>query len=186
MLIFGFDPGQTTGYAIIDTERIHGDRWEDAGHGILDAGAFSFSQSEYQHKRMGRLYESVGGVIQHGIAKRVEALPDPASGSPADELVALVERPAWAGTYSKKRNPQAVAGLNRTIGALLMALAVQKLNRVELVKAAKIPKAERRLAAIAALRSADKTIPPDDEHDVFDALYLALDWITRDEKEVVA
>lgn len=184
MLIYAFDPGsKVTGYAILDRalmgavdEGSTNDRWAAAAAGILDAGVIPGSSSKYLDVRLCRLHRDVIGLIRAGIRHHVEKV-GPLSPEGAGELHAVVEQPAWAGTNNRRRNPQAVAGLNRWIGALSMSLAVSDVNRVELFKARKVTKQRRRLAALAAIRQAGGPAPPEDQADVWDALYLGLDWI---------
>lgn len=183
MLIYAFDPGsKVTGYAILDRALMGPldvgnttDRWAAAARGILDAGVIAGSQSKHLDVVHSRLHRSVIEVIRAGIKKHVEKV-GPLSPNGADELQAVVEQPAWAGVNNRRRNPQAVAGLNRWIGALCMSLAVSQVNRVELMEARKVPKDRRRLAALAAIRQAGMPTPADDQADVWDALYLGLDW----------
>lgn len=179
MLIYAFDPGcTTTGYSIFDTATMRDtpDLWASAATGLLDCGTIQGSSSKYLRVRMKQLQRAVAAVKKVGIEKHVES-----SGEAIDRSVALIETPAWAGTYHKKRSPASVAGLNRWIGALAATCVRAGFESVEYTDAAKVEKERRYLAVTAAIRSAGQVEPDQGTpHDVYDSLYLAIDWIVNE------
>lgn len=181
MLIYAIDPGKSVaGYAIFDTDAMDDspDLWARAASGMLDCGTFTGSASKYLHRQMNDLHDKLGQILRRGVSLHVDQVG--VSGPPAGDYRALIEVPSWAGTYGKNRNPQSVAGLNRWIGATAASLSLHDVD-VDYVEAQKVPKNKRELAVLAALRLAKKKEPdPGSPPDVFDALYLGVDWIVNE------
>ncbi len=163
-----------TGYAIFDMDKIttHPD-WEPGVHpwarcanGLIDCGTVKGSSSR---RLPARLMAIVGGL-------RLMIDAHPAILAP-DYLEAVVEIPAWAGTYGKKRsNPKSVAGVHMLVGAVLVGLLC---DQVHVREARKVTKGHRRLVAQDALLESrcDYVVDPNAPADVWDAIYLGLDWL---------
>lgn len=168
-LVFAIDPGlEVTGYAAVDVRGVNplspraDEAWPALARRLVDAGTIKGSASRKLERRISKATLACRQTL-------ISLLDQ-------DTLRAVViEVPAWAGMYNRRRNPKAVESLNRYIGALYYAFSLQ--GDTHFMPASKTPK-ERRLDWVqTCLRKADfKEIT---EQNTIDAIYLALDWCFR-------